>query len=363
MAGTPQKPGGKGGKVPPRPGASRTGGPPRPAGKQAGPAGGGRGRGGPQRASVRRAVQQRRRRNIYFASGGVGLAAVVIGVILIVNALSGGGPSRPAPGSAPGSFPLPASVVSEVTGVPLSNLIAAAKANVPPGSAGVSAKHVSPPQGIQPKAPLLASGDKPEIVYMGAEYCPYCAGERWALVMALSKFGTFSGLSGTSSSTIDLNPSTPTFSFYGSTYTSPYISFVTDELETNSYDSSTGTYPALQKPTTQEVQLITKWDAPPYAAAGSNNPIPFVYMAGRYVMTGVQYDASKIAGMGITDAASYVTSGKNTTSRDAEAAAGYLVGDICALTHGKPASVCSAVPSSLVGVTTSSVAHKGSSKK
>jgi thiol-disulfide isomerase/thioredoxin len=310
---------------------------------------------------VRRAVQQRRRRNIYFASGGVGLAAVVIGVILIVNALSGPSNSGPAPGSAPGSFPLPASVVSQVTGVPVSALVAAAEANVPPGAAGVSPKHASPPQGIA-KNPVLTSGGKPEIVYMGAEYCPYCAGERWALIMALSKFGTFSGLSGTSSSTIDINPSSPTFTFYGSTYKSPYITFVTAELETNTYDSSTGAYPSLQQPTSQEVQLITKWDAPPYAPAGQSEPIPFIYIGGRYVLTGIQYDASKIAGMGITDAATYLTSGKDTTSRDAEAAAGYLVGDICALTHGKPASVCSAVPSSLIGATTSSVAHKGSSK-
>jgi hypothetical protein len=32
------------------------------------------------------------------------------------------------------------------------------------------------------------------MLYIGAEYCPYCAAERWPLVMALSKFGTFSNL-------------------------------------------------------------------------------------------------------------------------------------------------------------------------
>ena len=29
---------------------------------------------------------------------------------------------------------------------------------------------------------------------MGAEYCPYCAAQRWAMIVALSRFGTFSGL-------------------------------------------------------------------------------------------------------------------------------------------------------------------------
>ena len=41
--------------------------------------------------------------------------------------------------------------------------------------------------------PLTNSG-KIVIVYVGAEYCPYCAAERWAIVTALETFGTFSGL-------------------------------------------------------------------------------------------------------------------------------------------------------------------------
>ena len=40
----------------------------------------------------------------------------------------------------------------------------------------------------------LTSGGKPEMLYIGAEYCPYCAAERWAMIVALSRFGTFSGL-------------------------------------------------------------------------------------------------------------------------------------------------------------------------
>jgi hypothetical protein len=44
------------------------------------------------------------------------------------------------------------------------------------------------------------------VVFVGAEYCPYCASERWPLVMALSKFGTFfEGLRGSMSSTTDLD--------------------------------------------------------------------------------------------------------------------------------------------------------------
>ena len=57
--------------------------------------------------------------------------------------------------------------------------------------------------GIQPTvaAPVILHGQsklvidgKPEIFYEGAEPCPYCAAERWAFIIALARFGTWSGL-------------------------------------------------------------------------------------------------------------------------------------------------------------------------
>src|SRR5215471_17073708 len=36
----------------------------------------------------------------------------------------------------------------------------------------------------------LTSGGKPEMLYIGAEYCPYCAAMRWSMAVALSRFGT-----------------------------------------------------------------------------------------------------------------------------------------------------------------------------
>jgi hypothetical protein len=53
-----------------------------------------------------------------------------------------------------------------------------------------------------------------------------------------------------------------------------------------------------------------------------------------------------------------VSSG-STVSKHVKATAGYLVGDFCALTHGQPAPVCSHVPPSLIGITTSSATNQG----
>ena len=57
--------------------------------------------------------------------------------------------------------------------------------------------------------------------------------------------------------------------------------------------------------------------------------------------------------MSFQAAASIMSSGTDPVSRHAEAAAGYLVADFCALTRDQPTSVCSQVPSSLTGISAS----------
>ena len=47
---------------------------------------------------------------------------------------------------------------------------------------------------------VISVDGKPEVLYVGAEYCPFCAAERWPLMIALSRFGTFSGVGLTHSS-------------------------------------------------------------------------------------------------------------------------------------------------------------------
>jgi hypothetical protein len=146
---------------------------------------------------------------------------------------------------------LPATVVSQVEAVPVATLVAQAVKR--PADA-------EPPQALKAGTAAFTVGGKPAVVFVGAEYCPYCASERWPLVMALSKFGTFEDLRGSMSSTTDLGPRTPSFSFYRATYTSRYLSFLADEMET-------GTEQPLQAPTAEEQALVTKYDTTPYVPA------------------------------------------------------------------------------------------------
>jgi hypothetical protein len=126
--------------------------------------------------------------------------------------------------------------------------------------------------------------------------------------MALSKFGTFEGLRGSISSATDVDPSTPSFSFYRSAYTSKYLSFLAEEEENNAEQ-------ALQAPTAEEQALVTKYDTTPYAPAAVAGVIPFVYMAGKYILTGTQFIPSRIAGMNWAAADAYLTSGPTRARR------------------------------------------------
>ena len=203
-----------------------------------------------QRAAERRAEQRRR---ILIASGSIiAVIAVVVAFIVIkANNKPSGNSSNGPTGSAL------ASVVSKVTNVPASTLD-----TIGDGGGSFTGK-IPPVNGGTP----LTSGGKPEMLYMGAEYCPYCAAERWSMIVALSRFGTFSGLSTVHSSTTDTPSNLPTFTFHGSSYTSKYLTFTPVEMQTNVLDQSTGNYPTLEKPTAAQQALLTKYDAPPYVSS------------------------------------------------------------------------------------------------
>lgn len=80
--------------------------------------------------------------------------------------------------------------------------------------------------------PLTYNG-KPELLYVGAEFCPYCAASRWPMILTLMRFGNLSGIMYSESSPTDVFPSTPTFSFYPNySYSSNYLSFRAFETET-----------------------------------------------------------------------------------------------------------------------------------
>ncbi len=197
---------------------------------------------------------------------------------------------------------------------------------------------------VKGEPPLTGPAGKPEFFYAGAEYCPFCAASRWSAVVALSRFGTFQHLSTTTSAPEPESfPNTVTFTFYGSTHSSPYIDFVSLEQQGNQPDNS-GNYATLETPTPQQQQLLTKYDAPPYVSGSSAGSIPFVDIANQYFMSGSPYSPSVLAGLSPEDIASELSNPSSNVTKGIVGSANNFTAALCVVTNMQPAQVCQADP-------------------
>jgi Domain of unknown function (DUF929) len=290
-----------------------------------------------QRAAARRAEQRRR---ILIAGGSILVVVAVVLAFVLVKANS-----KPSSGTTASNGPTGAalaSVVGKVTSVPAATLD-----KVGSGSGSVNAKP------IKISGAALTSKGKPEMMYIGAEYCPYCAAERWAMIVALSRFGTFSGLSTVHSASVDGAgnkepfPNTPTFTFHGSKYTSQYLTFTPVEGQTNIPDKASGFYTTLDKPTSAQQALLNKYDAPPVVPSGSQGAIPFIDFGNQYVISGASYSPQVLAGLTWDKIASDLSNPNSAVAKAIGGTANYMTAAICKMTGNQPASACTATVKSL----------------
>jgi hypothetical protein len=198
---------------------------------------------------------------------------------------------------------------------------------------------VTPPMALASGTPPLEQDGKPEILYVGAEYCPYCAAQRWPLIVALSRFGTFSDLGATESAAGDIYPSTQTFTFHGSTYASAYVTFTPVETNTNQLSPSGTGYEPLEQLTPDQQNLVARFDQPPYTSqAGA---IPFLMIGNRFVAVGASYEPGILRGMTREQIAAALFDPTGPVARSIDGSANTLTADICELTSGQPREVCS----------------------
>jgi hypothetical protein len=291
-----------------------------------------------QRAAEHRAEQRRR---ILIASGAI--VAVIAVVVAFIVIKANNKPSASTSSNGPTGAAL-SSVVSNVTSVPASTLDTVAN-----GSGSVTAKTV---KAITGGTPLTANG-KPEMLYLGAEYCPFCAAERWSMIVALSRFGTFSGLATVHSASVngaggtEPYPNTPTWTFANAKYTSQYLTFSSVETQTNIPDKTTGTYTNLQTPTAAQQALLNKYDVPPYVPAGSNGSIPFIDFGNKYVIAGASYSPQVLAGLSWSTIGADLTNTNSPVAKAIDGTANYITAAICKMTGNQPASACTTAVQSL----------------
>jgi len=259
-----------------------------------------------QQAEQRRKDQQRR----VFAVGGVVVALLAV-IGIVIGALVSHSTS-----SGQGAGPLPAGVQAKLT-VPASTLAAV-------GIGSSSTGYLKPVTGS-----VLTAGGKPEMLYIGGEWCPYCAAERWAMAVALSRFGSFTPLKGIHSSSTDVYPNTATLTFYRATYTSNYLVFTPVENEDVNHN-------LLVAPTPSQQALWAKYDPP-------GDSYPFIDIGNRFIAT-VTYNPQVLQGLSWSQIAADLHNPSSAVAKGAVGSANLFTAAICKITGNAPASVCTAAP-------------------
>jgi hypothetical protein len=248
------------------------------------------------------------------------LAAIVAGIVLVGQISSGTN----------------GSTATAAAATPSGTLLAAVTGVDPGVSASVGTGGLADPlRRLTSSVPALTSGGKPEVVYIGADYCPFCAAQRWSMVVALSRFGTFSNLHLTSSASDDVYPDTSTFSFFGSAYTSKYLTFTSVE-ETDRFKN------AQQTPTAAQEGLITTYDNPPYVNSNVAQGIPFLDLGGRFLAVSSGFLPDVLQGKTADQIGAALANANDPITKGVVGNANYLTAALCQLTRGQPGSVCNA---------------------
>jgi hypothetical protein len=277
-----------------------------------------------ERAAQFRAAQLRaeRRRRLLSAGAAVALVVAVIAGLVIAKSAGAGASTASAAASGRAS----SQIMTDLTSVPAATLN-----KIGVGSAIGGPKHIT--------APALTQAGKPKVLYVGAEYCPYCAAERWPIVVALSRFGTFTNLGATTSASNDVYPNTPTLSFHGATYHSQYLSFT--GVETTGNTLVNGNYAPLDPLPPADQQTFTTYDQPPYVA-GQAGSIPFVDIAGKYVSSGATYSPQLLHGLSQAQVAAQLKNPASQIARAVDGSANLFTAALCQATGNKPGNVCTA---------------------
>jgi len=271
-----------------------------------------------------------RSRGMLIAWGAVALVVVIIVVVVIV-AVTGNSNSN---STATPVTATPAGVLRDVANVPASVF----------NTVGVTSTiPVSKPIVSAGNPPMTLQGHSPAVLYYGAEYCPYCAAERWPMTVALARFGTWSNLQITGSSKIDTAPDTKTFSYHGASLESPHIFFKGVEQYTNVPLADGKGYGNLDTPTKEEGKILSTYTTSkflPNASTGGGISFPFVDINNSMLISGASYDPNVLAGLSWAEIAGNLTDPTNQVTQAIIATANYMTAGICQATKGQPGDVC-----------------------
>ncbi|MFC5264670.1 DUF929 family protein [Kribbella qitaiheensis] len=273
-----------------------------------------------EKVAAQLAAQARaeRRKRLLLALGAVAVVVIVVGGLVAVRLAGGGKESSTGP-----SGTADAQIMTALTSIPATTFAAV----------GTDAAQASP---SAITAPPLTSSGKPKVLYIGAEFCPYCAAERWPVTVSLSRFGTFNNLGTTHSAGDDVFPNTPTLSFHGATYTSQYLAFTGVETTTN--EKVNGNYAPLDTPTAADQKIFDTYNQPPYVQSGGS--IPFIDLGGKFVSSGASYSPELLAGKTQAEIAAALKDSSSPIAKAIDGSASLYTAALCKVTGNQPTAVC-----------------------
>jgi hypothetical protein len=172
------------------------------------------------------------------------------------------------------------------------------------------------------------------VFFYGAEFTPYAAAERWPVVIALSRFGTFSQLGLMQSSSSVAFSDTASFTFWQVKYSSVWVDLQTVERYSSLNPSGVGFLP-LQKPTARQAASVAVYDT-------STMTFPLLDIANHYVLVGSSFSPSVLGGLSQAQVAADLAIPASPVTQAILSSANELTAAICTVTGQRPAAVCGA---------------------
>jgi Domain of unknown function (DUF929) len=263
----------------------------------------------------------------YVALGLIIVAIILLGALVVVRDNSGPG----ATSTVETFTPAPSSLLSTIASVPASAYDAVG-VNSPDNP-------VTSPHRVGGATPLWTASDdggapRPVVFFYGAEFAPYAAVQRWPLVLALSRFGTFDKLGLMQSSSTAAFANLSTFTLWQVSYSSRYVDL--ESVERYSALNPTGArYLGLETPDTRQAAAVASY-------ATSPDTFALLDVANRWVLNGAAFAPGVLAGLSQNQIAGYLTTPASPLTQAMLTAANETSATICAVDGERPADVCDA---------------------
>jgi hypothetical protein len=262
----------------------------------------------------------------YVALGLIVLAIILVGALILIrnanqtNDTSDVETITPAPASMVTALThLPASIANAVGVNDPSSVI------TPPTATGNSSLWQSSEDG---------AGARPVVFFYGAEFAPFAAAERWPVIVALARFGTFSQIGLAQSSSSVAFSDTSTFTFWHVSYSSVWVDLQADERY-GSLDPAGVGYIPLQSPTPRQAASVAVYDT-------STKSFPLLDIANHYVLVGSSFSPSVLDGLSQSAIVADLAYPSSPVTQAVMTSANEITAAICTVTGQRPAAVCGA---------------------